>query len=468
MVFNHGLVWVLAACLSAVQGLRQRRKAAFAADSARVKTHIAGVPVRNYQEGGRDWIILFGPKTTDEDILRACNGRCGLVGHPDKGGVPFAQVRGLGEMEALVTEGSGGIQLVEPDGEDHMIPELDEVSTEDQASWGLDMIGVAERPASGKGVHIYVQDTGVRVSHRDFGGRASALMDFTTGELVLCNGDSACVSDSIGHGTHVAGTTGGDMYGVANQANIYAIKTLGDSGSGQQSWNIGSIDWIATTGRKPAVINLSLGGKGQNQGYEVAINAASAVGVTVVVAAGNFGTDACTYSPAFVPSAITVGALGGEEARASYSNFGTCVDIMAPGTSITSASQIADTMSARLTGTSMSCPHVAGGAAVLLSMYPWYNRDAIFAHFESHGRKGYMRNLKPGDPDLLLWVGRNKAPGKPACPDGNGPNYWGDCECPSGQFCYTGGSSRNCPTSYGEGGWGGNHFVWDCAQCQCK
>lgn len=349
-----------------------------------------------------------------------------------------------------------------------MIPtELDELSTEDSASWGLDMVGVSERPAFGKGVHIYVQDTGVRVSHRDFGGRASAAIDFTSGDLVLCNGDSGCASDAAGHGTHVAGTTGGDTYGVANQANIYAIKTLADSGTGQRVWNIASIDWVAASGRKPAVINLSLGGKGQDPAYVTAIDAASARGVTVVVAAGNFGSDTCTYSPAFVPSAITVGAVEGEK-RAGYSNFGTCNDIMAPGTAITSASQLSNTQSARLTGTSMAAPHVAGGAAVLLSMYPWWDRNAIFAHMESHGRKNYITSRKPGDPDLLLWVGRNKAPGKPTCPDGSGPNYWGDCMCPSGQFCYTGGSARDCPTSYGAGGWGGNHFVWDCAQCQCQ
>lgn len=457
----------LTAGLVSIQGARIRNR------KAERTTRIAGVPVHNYQEEANDWIILFGQNATDETILNACRGRCDLVGHPSKGGVPFAHVRGKEPFTALLAESSGTIELVEPDMEDHAIPVLEESdvgTAASLASWGLDIVGVAERVTTGKGVHIYVQDTGVRVSHNDFGGRAVAFLDFSSGSMVECNGEVGCASDMAGHGTHVAGTTGGDKYGVAPGATIHAIKTLRDSGSGQRAWNIASIDYIASSGRRPAVINLSLGGKGEDPLYLAAIDTASARGVTVVVAAGNFGSDACTYSPAFVPSAITVGAMGGEQKRASYSNFGSCNDIMAPGTSITSASQIADSMTARLTGTSMACPHVAGGAALLLERNPWWNRDAIMSHMQNFARKNYMKSLKEGDPDLLLWVGPNKAPGKPACPEyasRTEPNYWGDCQCSGGKFCSLDGSSRNCPTSYGVGGWGGDHFSWKCTDCRC-
>lgn len=426
--------------------------------------------MHNFREDAKDWIILFGKDATDEEIKRLCRGRCAIEGHPSEGGVPFAQVHGKDVLEAVLAEGAGGVQLVEPDEEDALIPELDvadqEVKAAESASWGLDYVGVPQRAAAGRGVHIYVQDTGVRVSHRDFGGRAVAAVDWTSGSLVECNGDSACARDGQGHGTHVAGTAGGETYGVASQANIHAIKTLADSGTGQRAWNIGSIDFVAARGQKPAVINLSLGGKGQDQLYVVAIDAASARGVTVVVAAGNFGSDACTYSPAFVPSAITVGATEGD-ARAGYSNFGSCNDIMAPGSAITSAGHSSNTESKRLTGTSMACPHVAGGAAVLLSQMPWHNRDSIMAHMESYGRKGYVQNLKGGDPDLFLWVGADPAPSKPQCKDGSEPNYWGDCRCPGSQFCSLDGANRNCPTAMGPGGWGGNHYEWACTACQC-
>lgn len=251
---------------------------------------------------------------------------------------------------------------------------------------------------------------------------------------------------------------------------IYAIKTLSDAGSGQRAWNIGSIDYITASGRKPAVINLSLGSKGQDPLYDRAISTATSRGVVVVVAAGNFGSDTCTYSPAFVPTAITVGAIEGDKRRAGYSNFGECNDIMAPGSAITGPSPISDTMSTRMTGTSMACPHVAGGAAVLMAQFPWYGRDQIVQHMTDFGRKGFMKGLRTGDPDLLLWVGKDVAPGEPECPEyatTNDPNYWGDCFCPSGSKCSTNGATANCPSAFGVGGSNGLGFVWNCTACEC-
>jgi len=466
MSLQRVVVTALAAC--SAQALRKRRR------DQKIPASIAGVPVLNFEEGAQDWSILFGPEATDEEINSLCAGRCDIMGHPSQGGVPFAHVHGGREqVEAVLAGHTGNIELVEPDAQDFVDPimtdDMESVSQASLASWGLDYVGVANRPNQGRGVHIYVQDTGVRVSHRDFGGRASAFLDWTGGSMVMCEGDTRCAADGAGHGTHVAGTCGGTQYGVASQATLYAIKTLSDAGSGQRAWNIGSIDYITASGRKPAVINLSLGGLGQDVLYDRAISAATARGVVVVVAAGNFGSDTCTYSPAYVPTAITVGATEGNR-RAGYSNFGECNDIMAPGSAITSASPLSDTMNTRMTGTSMACPHVAGGAAVLMAQFPWYGRDQIMQHMTDYGKVGFVTDLRDGDPDLFLWVGRDPAPGEPACPDfatTPEPNYWGDCTCPSGQICSTNGATANCPSSMGPGGWQGMAWTWNCTSCEC-
>jgi len=464
MTLQLGVATLLAAY--SAQALRQGRK---------IPATISGVPVFNFEEAAQDWSILFRAGATDEDIKSLCAGRCDLMGHPSEGGVPFAHVHGNREkVEAVLKGHKGNIELVEPDAQDFVEPittdDMEFVRQSKLASWGLDMTGVANRPNAGRGVHIYVQDTGVRVSHRDFGGRATSYLDFTSGSMVMCEGNQRCAADGAGHGTHVAGTCGGTDYGVASASTLYAIKTLSDAGSGQRAWNIGSIDYITASGQKPAVINLSLGGKGQDVLYDNAISAATARGVVVVVAAGNFGSDSCTYSPAFVPKAITVGAIEGDKRRAGYSNFGDCNDIMAPGSAITSASPISDTMNTRMTGTSMACPHVAGGAAVLMAQFPWYGRDQIVQHMTDYGRKGFVVGLRNGDPDLLLWVGKEPAPGEPECPEfatTNEPNYWGDCQCPTGQICSTNGATANCPSSMGPGGWEGRAWTWNCTTCEC-
>jgi len=440
---------------------------------------IAGVPVQNYDEKSDGWVMVFKQGTSDKTLHSVCKGRCDLVGHPDAGGAAFAKVRGSWEdMEQLLLESAEGVEVLESDALDFAIPELEAeeigssgaLSAASLASWGLDAVGVSERPSTGRGVHIYVHDTGVRVSHRDFGGRAIPTLDVTTGTLVECRGDANCAKDSIGHGTHCAATAGGTTYGVSSQSIIHAVKTLADSGSGQRSWNYAAIDWIVANGERPAVSSMSLGGEGQDSGYKNTITAATAAGITIVVAAGNFGADTCGYSPAFVPAAITVGATE-DKKRAGYSNWGTCNDIMAPGTAITSASVIADTMSSRLTGTSMACPHVSGAAALLLELHPTWNRDQIMSHLTSYGAQNELTDLKPGDPNLFLWVGRNKAPGPPSCPDttkSTEPNYWGDCECTSGKYCSrSGGANKDCPSAYGVGAWGGIYFEYTCTDCKC-
>merc|ERR1719210_2658829 len=171
-----------------------------------------------------------------------------------------------------------------------MIPEIEAGDVGVQAAtWGLNRIGAdsSDRNNGGNGVYIYVQDTGVRVTHQEFGGRATSALDVTSGSAVVCNGDVNCAVDRQGHGTHCAGTAGGQNYGVAPAASVRALKTMSDSGSGALSWQYTAIDWVIVYGARPAVISMSLGGPGVDPGYSTAIDAAVANGVTVVVAAAN-------------------------------------------------------------------------------------------------------------------------------------------------------------------------------------
>jgi subtilisin family serine protease len=232
--------------------------------------------------------------------------------------------------------------------------------------WGLDRIDQVDRPldslyqysSTGKGVNAFIIDTGIRASHQDFAGRVlpgySAIAD--------ANGTNDC----NGHGTHVAGTVGGTTWGVAKGVKLIPVRVLDCSGSGAYSGVIAGIDWVANSPLRPAVANLSLGG-GASAALDAAIAGAVSKGVNVVVAAGNNNADACNYSPSRAPSAITVGATTSSDARASYSNYGSCLDIFAPGSSISSAWNTSDVATNTISGTSMASPHVAGVVALALA-----------------------------------------------------------------------------------------------------
>lgn len=239
--------------------------------------------------------------------------------------------------------------------------------TQSGPTWGLDRVDQAALPlsssytytSSGQGVIAYVVDTGVRTSHGEFSSR------ILPGYSVINDGSG--VEDCNGHGTHVAGTIGGSVYGIAKNVQIVPVRVLGCDGSGTLSGVVEGLSWIGNNhpAGTPAVVNLSLGG-GASSSLDAAVQALIDKGITVVVAAGNSSADACQASPARVPGAITVAASSSVDAFASYSNFGSCIDLIAPGSSVKSAWYSGDTATATLSGTSMASPHVAGLVAQLL------------------------------------------------------------------------------------------------------
>ncbi|MFD5496503.1 S8 family peptidase [Streptomyces sp. NPDC001812] len=272
-------------------------------------------------------------------------------------------------------------------------------------SWGLDRIDQRSLPlnnaytypdSAGEGVTAYVIDTGVRITHSDFGGRASYGYD------AVDNDNTA--QDGNGHGTHVAGTVAGNAYGVAKKAKVVGVRVLNNSGSGTTAQVVAGIDWVARNAVKPAVANMSLGG-GADSALDAAVRNAVASGVTFVVAAGNESTNASTKSPARVAEAITVGATTSGDARASYSNYGSILDVFAPGSSITSAWHTGDTATNTISGTSMASPHVAGAAALHLAANPSATPAQVSSALTAAATTGVVGNPGSGSPNLLLNVG---------------------------------------------------------------
>ncbi|MEV8428173.1 S8 family peptidase [Streptomyces chartreusis] len=275
-------------------------------------------------------------------------------------------------------------------------------TTQTSAPWGLDRIDQAALPLSGtytypdsagSGVTAYVIDTGVRITHQQISGRATYGYDAVDGDTTA--------SDGNGHGTHVATTIAGSTYGVAKKAKIVAVRVLDNSGSGTTAGVIAGIDWVTNNHSGPSVANLSLGG-GASTTLDTAVRNSIASGVTYAVAAGNSSANASSYSPARVTEAITVGATTSSDARASYSNYGSVLDIFAPGSSITAGWYTSDTATNTISGTSMATPHVAGAAAVYLASHTSATPAAVASALTGGATANVVTSPGSGSPNRLL------------------------------------------------------------------
>ncbi|CAH9064428.1 hypothetical protein PSECIP111951_03128 [Pseudoalteromonas holothuriae] len=278
---------------------------------------------------------------------------------------------------------------------------IDIQGDQNNAVWGLDRIDQADLPLNGvyhydydgSGVTAYVIDTGVLISHNEFGNRASHGYDF------IDNDSDA--TDCNGHGTHVAGTIGGSLYGVAKNVNVVGVRVLSCSGSGSNSGVIAGINWVKNNASGPSVANMSLGG-GASQATDDAVNNAVASGISFVVAAGNDNSSACNYSPARAANAITVGSTTSGDSRSSFSNYGTCLDIYAPGSSIKSAWYNSNSATNTISGTSMAAPHVAGTVALYLDENPSLSPAQLDQMLSAQSAKNKLSDAKSGSPNELL------------------------------------------------------------------
>ncbi|WP_231492278.1 S8 family peptidase [Glycomyces sp. NRRL B-16210] len=302
------------------------------------------------------------------------------------------------EAEALELAADDAVAYVEQDRLAHVA----EVQI-DPPSWGLDRIDQEVLPLeeayeynwTGDGVDAFILDTGINDAHLDFADRIGEGYDFID--------DDADPYDCHGHGTHVAGTVGGTTYGVAKNVTIRAVRVLDCAGSGSYSAIIGGIDWVAANADGPAVANMSLGGT-FSQALNDAIAAAVDSGVTFAIAAGNEGQDACNVSPGAEPSAITVGATDSSDTQTSWSNWGDCVDILAPGAGITSSWIDGEDAQNTISGTSMATPHVAGVAALYLEANPEATPEEVAAALIDGAVAGAVAGTN-GSPNLLLNTG---------------------------------------------------------------
>jgi len=470
---------VLATAFVGVCGLRKHKEG----------FEVAGVPLLNYryrhlqpqvqgEEAGRhDWILKFQDGMGDEDLVAFCGGEagqgvCKAVGHPSHGGAPLVTLRAtVKALEHLIRRHPGQVEFIEPDSPVELEPEVvieENDPTVVQSMWNLENINLKYASFTGKGVNIYVMDTGIRTTHADFAGRAVPTIDTILGDGAVkeCDpADFSCAADSDGHGTHVAGTAGGASFGVARGAALLAMKVCCGSGTNI----LAGMDWVAQHAQRPAVMTMSLGSYTTPESSRVALDAVVQAGVTVTVSAGNRNSDSCKKSYTFIAAALGVGAVNVGNKRASFSNWGDCNAIFAPGVDIVSASHRSDTGSATMSGTSMAAPLVAGASALLLEENPSLTPAAVRSTLQARSAQNQITELRDRDPNMLLNVGDQLPPTpapEPICPPefSKGPDAAGDCGCLRGLLCYDNGNFR-CPISSGSSS--PYYFSSSCKTCVC-
>ncbi|WP_020384841.1 S8 family peptidase [Kribbella catacumbae] len=278
-------------------------------------------------------------------------------------------------------------------------------ANQDNPPWGLDRADQRDLPldkkfeptATADNVNVYVIDTGIYAAHKDFGDRASVGTDTV--------GDGQNGVDCMGHGSHVAGTIAGTNFGLAKGAKIFGVRVLDCNGSGSTESVVAGIEWVTANAKKPAVANMSLGG-GADAALDAAVKASIDKGITYAVAAGNDSSDACGGSPAKEPAAITVGATDDKDAKANFSNWGKCVDLFAPGVDVESVGITSPDSTAKMSGTSMATPHVAGGIALYLSAHPEATPAEVATALLGASTPDKVGDPGTGSPNKLLFTGK--------------------------------------------------------------
>lgn len=331
----------------------------------------------------------------------------------------------LGEMHQM-------IEFVEQDSVVRAVPDLhlEELSSEStdtsptsvdsfvQAmppSWGLDRIDQRQavnesgdmsfsfEPKAGQSIHVYVVDTGIRVTHEDFGGRAVSDLEVLSSGRKRCTHDlKQCAVDLNGHGTHMAGVLGGSKYGVAKSSTIHSVKVFEDNGIGRMSYVLSALDWIIAKAERPALVLLALSSDGQLQSLNYGLETARQAGILVVVASGNDGKPACQDSPAFIPSALVVGSSTRLDGSSEFSNFGSCVDIHAPGSNISTTGISSDASVVLLSSTSLAAAHVVGVAALRLAQDQTQSVEEVERFLISTATTGKLSGLN-GSPNRLIY-----------------------------------------------------------------
>jgi subtilisin family serine protease len=340
-----------------------------------------------------------GVSSTADDMTSKYGGR---VGHRYSSALRGFEVNSMSEDKAAQLAADPTVSYVQRN---------EKLSASDvqqsPPSWGLDRIDQQKLPLdksftypnTAPDVHAYIIDSGIRFSQQDFGGRATSGYDFVDND--------ADASDCSGHGTHVAGTVGGNTYGVAKQVQLVSVRVLDCNGDGDTASVTAGVDWVTAHAQKPAVANISIGGDADQTLDNAVINSINS-GVTYSIAAGNGnGADACSYSPSRVGAAITVAATDQTDTRAKFSNVGSCVDLFAPGSRIISDSNASDTATVSMSGTSMAAPHVTGAAALLLeanrNLTPQQVRDKLVL-----SASDAVNSPGDGSPTGLLYIDNSK------------------------------------------------------------
>ncbi len=367
----------------------------------------------------------------DSAVTRLSRAYGGKVTHRYHSALNGYAVTGLSEKQARKLAADDRVDYIEHDG----VVSL--ADTQDNAVWGLDRADQRDLPLNkqytyantAENVHVYVIDSGIRLSHQEFRGRVTSGLDTI---------DGGPADDCHGHGTHVAGTVGGTTFGVAKKVKLVAVRVFDCQGKAVKGGLVAAVDWVTANAVKPAVANMSLGSVG-SAATDDAVRRSIAAGITYVVSAGNNTGDACERSPARLPEAITVGATTKTDRRAvSFSNFGRCLDLFAPGAGITSASHLDDTGTTDKNGTSMAAPHVAGAAALLASRNPSWSPQRIRDAIVEAGTPNKVTDPGEGSPNVLLHTGSagdSPGPNPPGAATTVKSNWNGKCiDVPNSNF----------------------------------